>query len=716
MASVDKAIQLAREGFFVFPLVPGSKLPAIGGWNKKASRDEDRIRRWWIDPVMGFDQDYNIGISTSDFMDGQALLVVDIDNKGNKHGSDTILELDIAGFGTPPTLEVDTPSGGRHLYYVVQQAVRQGTNVLGSGVDIRSSGGFVVGPGSATEAGEYRIDGYSPVDMAPRWIVERCGAVSKRDAKLDEVPTQASVDPARAYDRGLGFIKTVTGYEGSRNDTAYRIVARLKDLGCSANQSLELLAFEWECHPPLGEQELEAVVAAAYRYGKEAPGCAAPEAVFGTIAPLETDDELSPMRKINAEYAYVMEGGFILQETTDENGDHKTNRVALSEFKGWHANKKMQDGKTSRAISDIWMEWSGRREYRGVVFKPGREVGRDYFNLWKGFRIEPAATPDHPSVQQFKEHALKNVCGGNKTLFNWLMGFFAHMFQRPQEKPLVALVFKGAKGTGKNALVERVGWLLNSHSIVADSDRYLISNFNSHMESLLFFTLDEAAWAGDKKAESKLKGLITGAKHNIERKGFEPYTVDNLTRVAIIGNEQWLVPATEDERRFAVFNVGEGRKQDRKFFQSMREGMEQGGYAHLLRYFLDFDLTGIDVNEAPETEGLRDQKLANLDPFAQWWHTCLVEESLVGDDFNGWPETCETKRFRRAFGRYVRDRNIRSRSPDEVAMGLLLKKIAASVSKKRVRIDKELAYSYSIPDVADARKDFELFIGHALEW
>jgi hypothetical protein len=92
------------------------------------------------------------------------------------------------------------------------------------------------------------------------------------------------------------------------------------------------------------------------------------------------------------------------------------------------------------------------------------------------------------------------------------------------------------------------------------------------------FALDEAFWSGDKQAEGVLKDLITGRDHVIEHKGKEPYSVANKTRVVIIGNEDWLIPASHDERRFAFFDVGDGRKQDRAFFQSMREGMEAGGY------------------------------------------------------------------------------------------------------------------------------------------
>lgn len=348
---------------------------------------------------------------------------------------------------------------------------------------------------------------------------------------------------------------------------------------------------------------------------------------------------------------------------------------------------------------------------------------KKFYNLWRGFAVEPIQQGElvkpewQQSVDAFLGHMRENVCRGDAALFKWLVAYFAHMVQKPGEKPLVALVFRGGKGVGKTVVVQIIGGLLGSHFLLTSNRRYLVSNFNGHLERLLFFALDEASWPGDKQAEGILKDLITGATHLIEHKGEKPYSVANLVRVAIIGNEDWLIPASHDERRFAAFNVGEGRKQDRQFFQAMREGMERGGYRLLLRYLLDFDLTGVDINEAPQTDEILNQKHESLGDVHKWWLDCLLEGQIVGSDFGAtWPQEIETERFRSAFRRYSKDRNIRSRFPDSRAIGRLLKHCVPGMVKHRARREDGMPYLYRLPALDEARKSWESFIGHPVEW
>jgi hypothetical protein len=738
---LEHALELARRGFYVFPIVAGQKKPpTVKGWQQLATRDEWTIEAWWSTPD---NCDLNIGISTSKFGENEALLVVDVDNKGEKRGDRDLLRLELDGCELVPTFTQSTPSGGQHYVYRVPAAVRQGAGVLGPSIDIRSRGGYIVAAGSVVAAGEYRRND-APIAPAPAWLIERCGR-DARDERLQPAHDRPAipVDPARALGRGQHYLShdAPLAVEGQAGDeTTYRVAARVKDLGVAEDDCTKLMWDHWNgrCSPPWSASDLAIKVHNAYAYGREVQGAAAPEADFADAVPQPGNGDgvinagsgngadrksdlpppavLHPFDKLNTEYAFVLAGGghHVLWETTDAQGRYRLEHLAMAAFHAKHAAEEIQVGKKSAPVTEEWMRWKGRRGYDGLVFMPEQEAPNRFYNLWRGFAYEPGNRGGrHAAVDAFLEHARSNVCKGDAALFRWLCGYFAHLVQRPWEKPLVALVFRGAKGVGKNALVERVGALLGSHFLLTSNRRYLVGNFNGHLENCLLFALDEAFWSGDKQAEGTLKDLITGGQHVIEHKGKEPYTVANKTRIVIIGNEDWLVPASHDERRFAVFDVGDGRKQDRHFFEDMRVRLESGGYRHLLGYLRDYDIAGIDVNEAPRTEALAEQKHHSLDLVHQWWLECLEEGRVSNSDLGeGWQREVNCETFRTAFARYAKDRRAGKWLPDSRSIGRIMKKCLPTIFHKKTRN----GYVYAMPVLEEARAAWCKFIGHDRTW
>lgn len=722
MSKLDAALALAAQGFWVFPVKVNAKTPAISKWQVHATRDPARIAAL-------FTQDFNIGIFTGKFGDDGALLVVDVDTKNGKDGRHALLELELQGFDLPDTATAQTPTGGFHHFFRVAAPLRQGADTLGKGLDTRSRGGYCVAAGSTIDGQAYVWLGDTPIAHAPQWLVDRC-ADRVRVRTESSAAAPVSVDATRALARARRYLAedAPLATEGAAGDeTTYKVACRLKDLGIESNDAVLLMNEHWNdrCSPPWDTNDLQQKVVNAYAYGQEPQGVASPEADFEPVAGIPVAEQNQqvghPFDEMNKEYAFVVAGGgsHILWETTDAYGRWKLDHLATGTFHDKHAAKKIQFGKKLSPITKEWMEWPERRSYDGLVFMPQMQSPPRFYNLWRGFAVEPWPMDQEPTkemtdaLEKFLEHARDNVCRGEGALYQWLLGYFAHLVQRPWEKPLVSLVFRGAKGVGKNAIVERVGALLGGHFLLTSNRRYLIGNFNGHLENCLLFTLDEAFWSGDKQAEGTIKDLITGGTHVIEHKGKEPYTVDNRTRIAIIGNEDWLVPASHDERRFAVFDVGDGRKQDRAFFHSMRVGMEGGGYRLLLRHLLDYDLSTIDVNEAPSTSGLHDQKNASLNPFQSWWLSCLAEGRVTASDFGSeWPEQIECERFRNAYYRHATERKVSGWRPDDKAIGHELKKVCPIVAKGRV----QAGYVYRFPPLDECRNAWSAFIQHEVKW
>src|SRR5207344_957678 len=137
------------------------------------------------------------------------LLVIDIDNKGEKAGELGILKV-ISEQGLSPedfvTVEARTPTGGRHLFYRLPEGctVQNTVSKLAPGVDTRGFHGYVVGPGSVVADGEYqwvRPPDRAEMLAAPASIVAACRLTERAEratAKVEAVELDTDDAIARA--------------------------------------------------------------------------------------------------------------------------------------------------------------------------------------------------------------------------------------------------------------------------------------------------------------------------------------------------------------------------------------------------------------------------------------------------------------------------------------------------------------------------------------
>lgn len=153
------ALAATARGWPVFPLFPGSKRPAITGWQQHATTDPRTLAVWWRH------RPYNIGVACGP----SSLLIVDLDPP-HQTGPDTDAILSALGVNQP-TYTVATASG-EHRYYTVEPAAPGRTTAghLGPGIDTRAIGGYVLAAGSVRVLGGrprlYRV--VSPVHVEPQ--------------------------------------------------------------------------------------------------------------------------------------------------------------------------------------------------------------------------------------------------------------------------------------------------------------------------------------------------------------------------------------------------------------------------------------------------------------------------------------------------------------------------------------------------------------------
>jgi hypothetical protein len=410
--------------------------------------------------------------------------------------------------------------------------------------------------------------------------------------------------------------------------------------------------------------------------------------------------------ELNERYALVIAGcrATVLDEYDDAEGRQALRLLPLDTFKCWYKNRTVRVGDKDVNLAELWLRHPRRRQYSDVVFAPARETPGMY-NLWRGLAVK--AVPGDCS--KFLDHLRNNICRGNEEHFRWVVAWFAQMMQKPAEKCGTSLVLRGKQGTGKTKVGEVMGSLLGNHYTKVSEPRYITGRFNSHLVACILLFADEGFWAGDQAAEGKLKDLVTGHDQLIEFKGKEPFRVRNYVRLFVGSNENWVVPAGLEERRFAVLDVGEEHMQDGPYFAAIDEEMDNGGREALLDYLMRFDLKTVDLRSIPKTAALAEQKVNSLDPEQTWWLDVLSRGELPwGCDR---PNECPTAQLTDRYVLHAQRAGARRRS-SEVKLGMFLRNWAPGLVRDRdgswtVGTNHIFGPTYTFPSLAICRKEFE---------
>ena len=170
--------------------------------------------------------------------------------------------------------------------------------------------------------------------------------------------------------------------------------------------------------------------------------------------------------------------------------------------------------------------------------------------------------------------------------------------------------------------------IFGQHGLQIYASEHLTGKHNAHLQNKLYLFLDEAIWAGDKEADRKLKTLTTEKWLMIEPKGINSFQWVNRLGLYMSGNDKWIVPASHDERRYAVNRINERWKQNKSYFTPLFAEIEDGGAGAMLYDLFHLDLDGWHPREhVPQTKALLDQKMLGMTGLEQWYvHLLSVGE------------------------------------------------------------------------------------------
>lgn len=713
------------------------------GWRTAEALDVDAA-------VQVMNEGHNVGVRLR-----PQDLVIDVDPRNGGDASFKKLQEYLGvKFSDYPT--VVTGSGGLHVYMLLKP---EGLKVVGElpkvypGVEFKTFGRQLVSPGSIhPDTGQaYVWDDFSPaladglreapqvlidlIQKAENTSVVEAGEIDAE--QLEEMLKGLNPENFRNHEawlelmmachqgtNGAGLEEFVTW---STSDPTYsnadeQIRTRWNSLQADGAGKVTVKTLYKALHD-VGKGDLIPQPTAQDDFGEDSEHLQELIAHYEALNAQVEDKTKSLIDRVNADRFTVLTGGKYL--VGRESFDHRTGMFSLEWFSHsaieQHMNKhsiQMPDGK-KKPLGTWWVNSSQRRQYDRVVFDPRPCVSPrpELYNLWRGWAVEPVKG-DWSKMQKL---ILEVLCRGDQASYDYVVRWMAHMVQVPDRPAEVALVFKGKKGTGKGTLCNALVDLAGQHGRPVTNPAHFTGKFNEHLADTILLFVDEGFWTGDKSAEGQLKGYITEKTMTIEGKGRPIVQGPNQLHIVMASNENWVVPATLDERRFAVFEADEKAA---KAFPHFGALIEPGPVREKILSAMLYDLLNFELgefhprNSIPQTAALTGQKLEGLkieDPLAFWWKECLEDGQIFGDrimSYCGWPDAWQADPEVKEHILSSLNRHQGRNSFTKTKLAKFLAQVGVDIKSK----DKLSTRVWSFPDIEDARAALESYLGVTLEW
>lgn len=593
--SLDTALGHIDEGHYVFP-VRADKVPACEQGFKAAVNTPEEAEKLWRNkdaPLLGID------CGRSDIW---------------------VLDIDPAGLGwldenrgiIPETQCYQTPRGGYHYVFAKHPTIRNSSNKISNGVDVRGIGGYVCrGNGYdiyldadiaeaspelihlALEANSETASSQAPAPAAPVTLNILGKLTDGREAKMTEMIYAKCLDAVREVGFDEAFDRVVSEYPEYERLVAPR------------GESLEADGrgfSEWK-------KKTRSTLAKFERGGL--PELRRPQA---------SDRRNQPMvfNMIDDEVIRVADG----QTYT---------RTAFQAGTGRKVTEEIKDGLIE--VVD------------GTAFEPAADGARIIWvnghQMFNRYPICPIPMADgnyhgHPAVELVVNHIKAMFSADADFVLNWM----SFQVQRYGEKLRFAAVIVGVQGDGKTMIFDKLTRALVGHDHVKTVSPVQVNEpYNDWAANIGVVVVEELMVQGTNKQQviDEFKPLVTNDTIAISEKYKSARQVRNTANFVILTNHLNALPIASDDRRFHVLKTSTETRADLpppSHFKAMHNAIDN--HADVLRgYFLDRDLTGFNSNQPPPStsakELMREMQLNN----EQLW----VEEILKNPE-RGYRQEC----------------------------------------------------------------------------
>jgi hypothetical protein len=236
----------------------------------------------------------------------------------------------------------------------------------------------------------------------------------------------------------------------------------------------------------------------------------------------------------------------------------------------------------------VWTGHAERHLYRRVVFT-SESIGADCLNLFRGFGVTPKAG----NCEKIIAHIRDVICSSNERDAEAAMKLLAWQIQNIGKPSRIVTVLKSEKQqAGKGVLLnELMAKIYGSAGFTAAATDQILGRFNTAIRGRAFIFLDEALFAGDRKAADGIKSLSTATLIGIEDKGVPIVQCPVAVNLWLASNHDACAHIEEHDARYWVLDVSPHRIGDGAYFADLMREIENGGREAFAHHLLNLDVT-----------------------------------------------------------------------------------------------------------------------------
>jgi hypothetical protein len=281
-----------------------------------------------------------------------------------------------------------------------------------------------------------------------------------------------------------------------------------------------------------------------------------------------------------------------------------------SQLKIAYENKLLNDGSL---FIDKWLRDPTMRTYSRVSFEASNDPTIFVFP-------EPPppsfvyttynCSPNNNALIIFDE--LLDLLTNNKQhIKTYILNWLAHLIQKPQELPGVALIFIGQKGAGKDTLGDFIGDYiigLKHYQNFSNQSQY----FEKHDETKANKFLVKIEEINKKMLQDGVnaeifKSYTTATTITFNPKGGAAYTLKNYQRIIATSNNANSIDVSQKERRFCISVVSPKKIGDSEYWCKVRNDLfNPEGALAVVNMLLARDISTINIRILPENKYLEE--------------------------------------------------------------------------------------------------------------